>query len=71
MGSEFGWYTAPFGVDDLIEKGRRGSYPDGYLDTYLAHLRRSHAASQAKIGSIFAEAAADPVELARLQNLRF
>ena len=61
----------PFSAEDLMLKGRNGSFPAGYMDAYLAHLRRSHAAAQAVIDSIYAEAADDPVELARLRNLRF
>jgi hypothetical protein len=61
----------PFSVEDLILKGRNGAFPDGYLNAYLARLRLSHAAAQAEIDRIFADAAGDPAELARLRNLRF
>ncbi|HTI66233.1 MAG TPA: hypothetical protein VL460_01660 [Caulobacteraceae bacterium] len=61
----------PFSTEDLMLKGRNGAFPDGYLNAYLAHLRRSHAAAQAEIDRLFAEAADDPAELARLSDLRF
>jgi len=61
----------PFSVEDLILKGRNGAFPDGHLNAYLAGLRLSHAAAQAEIDRIFADAAGDPAELARLRNLRF
>ncbi len=61
----------PFSIEDLIQKGRNGALPDGYLNAYLAHLRRSHAAAKAEIDRIFADAASDPAELARLHSLRF
>ena len=69
MHSDFG--SAPFGVDDLMPEGRRAAFAEGYLNAYLAHLRCSHAAAQAEIDSIFADATGDPVELARLHILRF
>jgi len=69
MHSDLG--SAPFGVDDLMSKGRHGAFPAGYLCSYLAHMRCSHAAAQADIDGIFAEVAGDPVELARLRKLRF
>jgi hypothetical protein len=71
MDSDLGASPRPFGVEDLWLKGRNGSFPPGSMDAYLAHTRRSHAAAQAVIDDIFAEAAADPAELARLHNLRF
>lgn len=61
----------PFSIEDLSSKGRDGPFPDGYLNAYMAHLRRSHAAAQAEIDRIFADAAGDPAELARLRDLRF
>lgn len=70
MHSDLGSTPAPFSVEVLM-KGRNGAFPPGYMDAYLAHMRRSHAAAQAVIDDIFAEAAHDPVELARLRNLRF
>ena len=71
MHSDLGSTPAPFSVEELMLKGRNGSFPAGYMDAYLAHMRRSHAAAQAVIDGIFAEAAGDPVELTRLRNLRF
>lgn len=71
MRGELGSTPAPFSAEDLMLKGRNGSFPAGYMEAYLAHMRRSHAAAQAVIDSIYAEAADDPVELARLRNLRF
>lgn len=71
MRSDLGSAPAPFSTEDLMLKGRNGAFPPGYMDAYLAHMRRSHAAAQAVIDGIFAEAAHDPVELARLRNLRF
>lgn len=71
MHSELGPPPAPFGVDDLMLKGRNGCFPPGYMDAYLGHMRRSHAEAAAVIDDIFAEAAGDPVELARLRDLRF
>jgi hypothetical protein len=70
MDSEFDCYPLPFGVDDLIQKGRNGSYPDGYLDQYLAYLRRSHAAAQAEIEQAGADAKAGPEQNARLTDAR-
>lgn len=63
--------AALFSTEDLMLKGLNGPFPVGYLNAYLAHLRRSHAAAQAEIDRIFAEAADDPAELARLRDLRF
>jgi hypothetical protein len=71
MPSEHNLAPIVFRVEDLILKGRNGSLPVGYLDAYLAHLRRSHAAAQAEIDHIFDDAAADPAKLARLRDLRF
>ena len=71
MHGDLGSTPAPFSVEDLMLKGRNGSFPPGYMDAYLAHMRRSHAAAQAVIDDIYADAAHDPVELARLRNLRF
>ncbi|MBI1198164.1 MAG: hypothetical protein GC203_09905 [Phenylobacterium sp.] len=71
MPSEYGPAPTPFSVEDLMLKGRNGPFPDGYLNAYLAHLRRSHAVVQAEIDRIFAEAADDPAELAWLHNLLF
>lgn len=71
MRDDPGSTPVPFSAEDLMLKGRNGSFPPGYMGAYLAHLRRSHAAAQAVIDSIYAEAADDPVELARLRNLRF
>jgi len=71
MPSEYDPAPTPFSIEDLILKGRNGPLPDGYLNAYLAHLRRSHATAQAEIDRIFADAAGDPAELARLHNLRF
>jgi len=71
MHSDLGSTPAPFSVEDLMSKGRNGSFPPGYMDAYLAHMRRSHAAARAVIDDIFADAADDPDELARLRNLRF
>lgn len=61
----------PFSIEDLILKGRRGTYPDGYLDAYLAHLRRLCGVTQVKIDGALAEVAADSIELAPLPNHRF
>lgn len=71
MDSEFDRYPLPFGVDELIQKGRGGSYPDGYLDQYLAYLRRSHAAASAEIEKAYVEAESDPEQKARLADVRF
>jgi hypothetical protein len=71
MHSDLGSIPAPFSGEDLILKSRNGSFPPGYMDAYLAHMRRSHAAARAVIDGIFDEAANDPAELARLHNLRF
>jgi hypothetical protein len=71
MHSDLDPTPAPFSVEDLMIKGRSGSFPPGYMGAYLAHMRRSHAAAQRVIDDIFAEAAAEPAELARLHNLRF
>lgn len=71
MRDELGSTPAPFSAEDLMLKGRSGSFPAGYMEAYLAHMRRSHAAARAVIEGIYAEAADDPVELARLRNLRF
>jgi hypothetical protein len=71
MHSDHGLTPAPFSVEQLMLKGRNGSFPAGYMDAYLTHMRRSHAAAGAVIDDIYAEAADDPVELARLRNLRF
>jgi hypothetical protein len=71
MPNEYDAAPAPFSIEDLILKGRNGSLPPGYLDAYLAYLRRSHAAAQAEIDRTFADAADDPAELARLRDLRF
>ena len=71
MRDELGSTPAPFSAEDLMLKGRNGPFPPGYMDAYLAHMRRSHAAAQAVIDDSYAEAADDPVELARLRNLRF
>jgi hypothetical protein len=71
MRSDLGSTPAPFSVEDLMLKGRNGPFPPGYVAAYQAHMRRSHAAARAVIDAIFAEAADDPVELARLRNLRF
>ncbi|WP_374577800.1 hypothetical protein [Phenylobacterium sp.] len=71
MRSEHDPSPTPFSVEDLMLKGRNGAFPSGYLNAYLAHLRHSHAAAQAEIDRIFADAADDPAELARLRDLRF
>lgn len=71
MRGDLGSSPAPFSVEDLMLKGGNRTFPPGYMDAYFAHMRRSHAAAQAVIDGIFAEAADDPVELARLRNLRF
>lgn len=71
MRDKLGSTPVPFSAEDLMQRGRNGSFPPGYMDAYLAHMRRSHAAAQAVIDGIYAEAADDPVELARLRNLRF
>jgi hypothetical protein len=71
MRSDLNSTPAPFSVEDLMLKGRNGSFPTGYMDAYLAHMSRSHAAARAVIDDIYADAANDPVELARLHNFRF
>lgn len=62
---------APFSVEELMLKGRNGSFPSGYLDAYRAHMRMSHGFARAVIDGIYAEAADDPVELARLRSFCF
>ena len=71
MGNDRDPAPTPFSIEDLILKGRNGALPDGYLNAYLAYLRRSHAAAQAEIDRIFADAAGNPAEFARLRDLRF
>ena len=71
MHSDLGSTPAPFSVEELMLKGRNGPFPPGYMAAYLANMRGSHAAARAVIDGIFAEAADDPVELARLRDLRF
>ena len=71
MHSDLGSPSERFSVEDLMLKGRSGAFAPGYMDAYLAHMRRSHAAARAVIDDLLSDAAADPVELARLRNLRF
>lgn len=70
MPINLGSTPAPFSVEDLTVKGRSGSLPPGYMNAYLAHIRRSHAAAQAVIDGLLANAPDDPVELARLRDFR-
>src|SRR4051812_21653768 len=65
MRSDLALTLAPFSVEDLMLKGRNGPFPLGYLAAYHAHMRQSHDAARAVIEDIYAEAAGDPIELAR------
>lgn len=71
MPNEYDLGPAPFSIEDLILKGRNGPLPDGYLNAYLAYLRRSHATAQTEIERTCAEAADGPAESERRRDVRF
>jgi hypothetical protein len=65
------WPEGVSSLDWLMQNFSSRSFPPGYLEAYIEGQRRRHAAAQAELDEIYAEAASDPVKLARLRNARF
>jgi hypothetical protein len=71
MCNQFNYLRLDHGMGTLPAIRTDRSFPEGYMELYIARSRRAHAIARAEIDAIFANAAADPAELARLHNLRF